>query len=354
MTLRTSDFDFQFPEESIAYVPLPRGEARLLVVDRQGDANPTLTATSALPEFLQPGDALVLNDTRVLRARLIAKSTSGGRIEVLLLAPINQSAPTVKAGMLWEAMVKPAKRFQVDDFVVFSPRLTARVAAVLEGGTRLLDFNLDADDFHAELESVGKIPLPPYIKREAEDMDITSYQSVFAEKPGSVAAPTASLHLNESMLAAIKAKGVEILKVTLQIGAGTFLPVQSESLADHAMHSEFFDLPSATAEALNAVRNRGGRIWAVGTTAARVLETQALGSDKNLFVPGKGETRIFIYPGYVWKGVDGLLTNFHWPKSTLFMLVCSLLGTERAKRIYAQAFAQGFRLFSYGDAMLIR
>ena len=372
--MRTAEFDFQFPEGLIAYEPSLRGESRMMVVDREsGGASsravasaPVYTTTGNLIDFLEPGDALVLNDTRVLKARLIGENAGGHRVEALLLGPAygfgGEGAPGADAPgyqlenrpMRWEAMVKPAKRFKVGDRLTFSPRLVATVMAVSESGTRLLDFNLPAADFHAELEVAGKIPLPPYIKRAAEERDAQAYQSVFAAKPGSVAAPTASLHLSEAMLAAIQAKGVGIHKVTLHVGAGTFRPVQSEDLADHPMHSESFELTEATASALNAVRARGGRIWAVGTTAARVLETQAQGEGPQPFVPGRGETRIFIYPGYVWKGVDGLLTNFHWPKSTLFMLVCSLLGTERAKGLYAEAFAAGFRLFSYGDAMLIR
>ncbi len=373
--MQTADFDFGFPENLIAYHPLGRGESRLLVVDRERpgapDAGPALqTHTRNLIEYLTPGDALVLNDTKVLRARLIGANPAGARVEALLLAPgrvtasaTGQSAAAVPgsdSGMsapaktLWEAMVKPGKRFRPGDRAVFSPRLIATVLEVAEDGTRILEFDLPPHEFHAELEVTGMIPLPPYIRREASEADAGSYQSVFAVHPGSVAAPTASLHLSEAMLADIRAKGVEIRTVTLHVGAGTFKPVQSEDLAGHIMHSERYVMPEETAAALNAVRDRGGRIWAVGTTAARVLETRARGDSPEVFTPGAGETDIFIHPGYVWKGVDGLLTNFHWPKSTLFMLVCSLLGSERAKRIYAEAFVEGFRLFSYGDAMLIR
>lgn len=253
--------------------------------------------------------------------------------------------------MRWEAMVKPGKRFRIGDRIAFSPRLAARVTGIFDGGTRLLEFGLGPEDFHRELEVTGQIPLPPYIRREAGPGDELAYQSVFAAKPGSVAAPTASLHLGEAQLAEIAAKGVEIRKVTLHVGAGTFKPVQSEDLEGHVMHAEVFELPPGTADALNAARARGGRIWAVGTTVARVLESCV--QPDATFQAASGETRIFIKPGHAWKSVDGLLTNFHWPKSTLFMLVCSLLGTERARQAYAEAFEQGFRLFSYGDAMLI-
>lgn len=349
--MRTSDFDFPFPESQIAYTPLPRGEARMLVVDRNGAAEPVSDRARNLAAWLAPGDALVLNDTKVLRARLVASTPAGAKVEALLLKPA--SAPA-GGGCAWEAMVKPGKRFREGDRIAFSHALIATVRAVREDGTRVLDFALDAESFHRELETAGRIPLPPYIKREAEAADVAAYQSVFAAHPGSVAAPTASLHLDAAALDAIAAKGVGIHTVTLHVGAGTFKPVQSEDIAGHVMHSEYHALTAATAEALNAVRARGGRIWAVGTTAARVLETRATGPSTHPFTPGSGETDIFIYPGYAWKGVDGLLTNFHWPKSTLFMLVCSLLGTDRAKAIYARAFAEGYRLFSYGDAMLLR
>ncbi len=348
--MKTAEFDFTFPEAQIAYSPLPRGEARMWVADR-ASGNDTLPAhTRDLADFLAPGDVLVLNDTKVLRARLLAETPAGGRMEALLLKP----AAATAAGVRWEAMAKPGKRFRMGDRIAFSPRMTAAVTEVRPDGTRVLEFPLAAEEFHRELEAVGKIPLPPYIKREAGAADAQAYQSVFASHPGSVAAPTASLHLSEEMLAAITAKGVGIVKVTLHVGAGTFKPVQSEELSGHVMHSESYVFGREAAEALNAARARGGRIWAVGTTAARVLETCAKGTGGKPFLAGEGETDIFIHPGYSWKGVDGLLTNFHWPKSTLFMLVCSLLGVERAKSVYASAIADGCRLFSYGDAMLIR
>jgi S-adenosylmethionine:tRNA ribosyltransferase-isomerase len=356
----TSDFDFSFPEGQIAVEPLPRGEARMLVAGRAG--GPLLhSQAKRLADFLSPGDALVLNDTKVLRARLVGETPLGQRAEVLLLGPRPESeaVPDPSAasqepaagGMRWEAMVKPAKRFRIGDRIVFPPRLSAEVIGLFDGGTRLLRFNLGPEAFHEALETTGQIPLPPYIRREARPEDDSAYQSVFAERPGSVAAPTASLHLGETLLGGIAAKGVDILKLTLHVGAGTFKPVQSEEVEGHVMHAEQYELPAATAAGLNAVRARGGRIWAVGTTVARVLET--CGREGPSFRASAGETRIFIRPGHEWRAVDGLLTNFHWPRSTLFMLVCSLLGTERARQAYAEAFARGYRLFSYGDAMLI-
>lgn len=372
--MRTSDFDFQFPEHLIADHPLPRGEARMLVVPRGGGPFRHAHARD-LGDFLAPGDILVLNDTKVLKARLVGANPLGQRCEALLLAPRSLAAPgdltteggppsgaaglpaapagvpAAPAGMRWEAMVKPGKRFRIGDRVLFSPRLRAEVVGHFDGGTRLLEFNLGPEDFPQALEEAGRIPLPPYIRREADDRDAETYQSVFAARPGSVAAPTASLHLDQSRLDRIAARGVAIAKLTLHVGAGTFKPVQSEELDGHLMHAETYGLPTDCAAALNAARARGGRIWAVGTTVARVLETCA--GDDGRFGPGAGETRIFIRPGHRWKAVDGLLTNFHWPRSTLFMLVCSLVGPERAREAYREAFAREFRLFSYGDAMLI-
>jgi S-adenosylmethionine:tRNA ribosyltransferase-isomerase len=344
--MRTSDFDFQFPERLIADHPLPRGEAKMLVVPRGGGPFRQVHARD-LADFLAPGDILVLNDTKVLKARLVGANPLGQRCEALLLAPREPG----NGGMRWEAMVKPAKRFRIGDRVAFSPRLEAEVVGLFDGGTRLLEFNLGPGDFQRELEAAGRIPLPPYIRREAEAGDEETYQSVFAERPGSVAAPTASLHLDRAHLERIAARGVAVAKLTLHVGAGTFKPVQSDDLEGHLMHAESYALPADCAEALNAARARGGRIWAVGTTVARVLETCVRKDGR--FGAGAGETRIFIKPGHAWKAVDGLLTNFHWPRSTLFMLVCSLVGTERAREAYAEAFAREFRLFSYGDAMLI-
>ncbi len=359
--MRTADFDFQFPKELIAYEPFARGEARLMVVNLKGESDPVHSQTANFGEYLRKGDALVLNDTRVLRARLKGNTTSGAKVEVLLLESIG--GPDLKSGpetsgsghalSRWSAMVKPAKRFHVGDRITFSANLVGTVSKVLEDGTRHLDFKMDATAFLSELETVGEMPLPPYIKRNTSSLDDVAYQSVFAVNPGSVAAPTASLHLSEPILSAIQARGVTIVKVTLHVGAGTFQPVKGESLKDHTMHAEHFDFTPDAAAKLNAVRSGGGKVWAVGTTVARVLESQALGPVEALFVPGHGETKIFIYPGYTWKGVDGLLTNFHWPKSTLFILVCSLLGMDRAKKLYMEAFEIGYRLFSYGDAMLI-
>ncbi len=351
----TSDFDFTFPESQIALRPLPRGEARLMTVSASGATPPAFGQARDLVDILQPGDALVLNDTRVLRARLRGTLASGAGVEVLLLKPV---ATPPGEGALWECMARPGKKLQPGRRVEFSEGLWADVVDILPEGERVLRFNLAGAPFYETLERIGHIPLPPYIKRDADDEDAETYQTVFAENPGSVAAPTASLHLSQAMLDALETKGVCLVKVTLHVGAGTFRPVQAEHVEDHPMHAEAYTLPAASARILNETRAGGGRIVAVGTTAARVLETCA--DDAGVLHAQAGETGIFIYPGYRWKAVDGLLTNFHWPQSTLFMLVAAKLcgdgtqdGTARAKAAYADAIARGFRLFSYGDGMLI-
>ncbi len=306
-----------------------------------------------LLRILRPGDVLALNDTKVLRARLHGTLDSGGAVEVLLLKPRFGAGENAA---VWECMARPGKKLRPGRRLSFGvegsgPGLVAEVLEILPEGERLLRFDKGGAEFHDALEAIGKIPLPPYIRREADAADAETYQTVFAENPGSVAAPTASLHLSEPMLEELAARGVGAAKLTLHVGAGTFRPVQTERAEDHPMHSESFVLPGDSARRLNAARQAGGRVVAVGTTAARVLETRA-DAGGNLS-PGTGETAIFIHPGYRWKAVDALLTNFHWPKSTLFMLVASKLGTERAKAAYAEAIRRGFRLFSYGDAMLI-
>jgi S-adenosylmethionine:tRNA ribosyltransferase-isomerase len=352
----TSDFDFSFPESQIALRPLPRGEARLMVISASQAEPATFCHARDLVDILQPGDALALNDTKVLRARLRGTLESGGGCEVLLLKPV--TAPDAKQGSVWECMARPGKKLQAGRVVTFAEDFSAEVLDVLPEGERVLRFNLSGASFYEALERIGNIPLPPYIKRDADEEDAETYQTVFAENPGSVAAPTASLHLSEEMLAALETKGVRLAKVTLHVGAGTFRPVQVEHVEDHPMHTEAYTLPVESARILNETRANGGRIFAVGTTAARVLETCA--DESGVLHARTGETGIFIYPGYRWKAVDGLLTNFHWPQSTLFMLVAAKLsgdgtsdGTARAKAAYADAIARGFRLFSYGDGMLI-
>ena len=354
----TSEFDFTFPKSQIASHPAPRGRARLMVLGRNGRLPENFPLrveaegwafghTEDLIRILKPGDALALNDTKVLRARLHGVVEDGAKCEVFLLKPKTQFASV----SVWECLVNPGRKLIQGKRVNFSPELNGEIVDVLPEGERIVRFNLGGEPFFNQLEKTGEIPLPPYISRPIEETDTQLYQSIFAEHPGSVAAPTASLHFSGDMLETIQKQGVTLGKLTLHVGAGTFKPVQTEQAEDHPMHSETFSLSNASAETFNATHKKGGRIFAVGTTASRVLETCA--NESGEICAQSGETRLFIRPGYSWKTVDALLTNFHWPKSTLFMLVCGLIGTERAKAAYAEAIRRDFRLFSYGDAMLI-
>jgi len=375
--VKTDDFDFDFPSDLIAKWPAPRGQSRLVVVRRRDrpsffppspdDAMPPASPCAGwgsiqdLKQWLNPGDALVLNDTQVLRARLRGTDSMGRPVEALLLKPaIDPECELAFGQCLWEALVKPGKRFRPGDMLRFSRLepstssswLQGEVQGIREDGVRVLRLGVSPEELFPRLEKVGDIPLPPYIDRPTQPEDEERYQSVFAREPGSVAAPTASLHFTASMLAELRELGIQTITVTLHVGAGTFKPVATEEVEAHTMHRETYTLGLEQAERMNEVRARGGRLIAVGTTAARVLETCATGEGGRL-QPGSGETELFVLPGYHWKAVDGLITNFHWPRSTLFMLVCSLVGTDHAKAVYGEAIERGYRLFSYGDAMLI-
>ncbi len=342
---RLSDYDFDLPDALIATRPArPRSSARLLV------ATPT-TITDAtaidLPDFLRPGDRLVLNDTRVIPARLRGLRRRGeavARIEVTLLEP----AP----GGDWMALVKPLRKVHEGEEISFSQALRARVLGKTNGQARLA-FNLSGPDFDAALEAAGQMPLPPYIeaRRKADARDRTDYQTVWAEKPGAVAAPTASLHFDTALLAALAARGVETTRVTLHVGAGTFLPVKTDDLSDHRMHAEWGEVTAAAAAEINATKAAGGRIIPVGTTALRLIESAA--NAPGHIAPWRGATDIFIRPGFAFRVSDGLMTNFHLPKSTLMMLVSALMGLERMRAVYAHAIAERYRFFSYGDASLL-
>ncbi|EAR50543.1 S-adenosylmethionine:tRNA ribosyltransferase-isomerase [Oceanicola granulosus HTCC2516] len=347
--MQLSDFDFDLPDELIAVRPArPRSSARLLLAE--GDAIGD-RIVSELPRILQPGDRLVLNDTRVIPARLTGTRTRPGaagegvaRIEVTLLEP--------RADGLWSALVKPLRKLREGEEVVFSPRLTASLEA-REAGQGLLRFNCTGEDFDAALAEAGAMPLPPYIaaRRPADAADKDDYQTVWAERPGAVAAPTASLHFDAPLLEAIAARGVEITRVTLHVGAGTFLPVKVEDVTTHRMHAEWGEVTEAAAAEIAATRGAGGRVIPVGTTALRLIETAARASGE--IAPWTGETDIFIYPGFEFRVADGLMTNFHLPRSTLMMLVSAFMGMERVRAIYAHAVAERYRFFSYGDASLL-
>ena len=348
--LRLSDFDFTLPEELIATRPArPRSSSRLLVAtpDSLTDAR-----SIRLPDFLRPGDRLVLNDTKVIPARLSGERRRTGpegadtaaRIEATLLEP--------RPDGTWLALLKPLKKVRDGETVTFSPDLSATVEGRIEGAA-ILSFNLTGDDFDAALLQAGAMPLPPYIegRRKADAQDMEDYQTIWARASGAVAAPTASLHFDDALIAALDARGVTRTHVTLHVGAGTFLPVKVDDTDDHAMHAEFGRIEQATADRLNAVRAAGGRVIAVGTTSLRLLESAT--DENGIIQPFAGDTSIFITPGYRFRAVDGLMTNFHLPKSTLMMLVSALMGRERMMAAYEHAIAEGYRFYSYGDSSLL-
>ena len=342
--LTTEDFDFDLPEELIAQTPLKdRDQSRLLVLDHTAGTMEDKHFHDILDE-LAPGDALVMNDTRVLPARLYGeKPETGGHLEVLLL--------TNTEGDTWETLIKPARRAKVGTEISFGDgRLTAVVEKELEHGGRIVTFRYDGI-FLEILESLGEMPLPPYIKERLEDPD--RYQTVYAKENGSAAAPTAGLHFTKELLTAIEAKGVKLVYLTLHVGLGTFRPVSVDNIAEHEMHSEFYRLTEEAAQTLREVKAQGGRIVAVGTTSIRTLET--IGTKfAGEIQADSGWTDIFITPGYQFKVVDAFSTNFHLPKSTLVMLVSAFAGRELVLAAYQHAIEEGYRFFSFGDAMFVK
>ncbi len=336
-------FDYHLPEELIAQVPLKnRSDSRLMVLNKETGAIKHEVFKN-ITEYLREGDCLVLNDTKVLPARLFGvKEDTGAKIEVLLLKQME--------GNQWETLVKPAKRVHEGTKVTFGDgMLTAVCTGIEDHGGRIFDFHYEGI-FYEVLDRLGEMPLPPYIKEQLEDKD--RYQTVYASEPGSAAAPTAGLHFTEELLEEIKAKGVHLAFITLHVGLGTFRPVNEEDIEEHDMHSEFYMMNKETADLLNEVRNKGGRIISVGTTSTRTLETIA-SKNNGIFKEESGWTSIFIYPGYEWKAIDGLITNFHLPKSTLIMLVSALAGRENILNAYNTAVNERYRFFSFGDAMFI-
>ncbi len=335
-------FDYVLPKELIAQYPLPtRDESRLMVLDRE-KKQITHSQFRCLWEFLSPIDLLVLNDTKVVRARLVGrKRKTNAKIEVFLVAERKQD--------VWEALVKPGKRVKPGTVVEFGDgMLIAQILAKLET-TYLVKFKYRGK-FQEVLENVGQTPLPPYIKRQPEPIDQIRYQNVYAVKDGSVAAPTAGLHFTQELLGVLAQKGVDIVKLTLHVGLGTFQPVKVEDVESHEMYAEYFEISEEVAEKINRCKQSGGRIVAVGTTSVRTLETVA-GDGK--VTAKSGWTRLFIYPGYQFKIVDVMITNFHLPTSTLLMLVCAFGGREFVLDAYKEAIEQQYRFYSYGDAMLI-
>lgn len=342
--MNTADFDFHLPEELIAQTPLEkRDSSRLLIVDRETGQFSDQHFDNIIDQ-LEPGDALVMNNTRVLPARLYGtKPETGGHVELLLLKNTQ--------GDFWEVLAKPAKRLRVGTRVSFGDgRLTATVTEELEHGGRIVRFDYQGI-FLEVLESLGEMPLPPYIHEKLEDRE--RYQTVYAKENGSAAAPTAGLHFTEELLDKMAAKGVKLVYLTLHVGLGTFRPVSVDNLEEHEMHSEFYSLSEEAAETLRQVKANGHRIIAVGTTSIRTLET--IGSKfEGQIQADSGWTNIFIKPGYQWKIVDAFSTNFHLPKSTLVMLVSAFAGRQLTLQAYEHAIAERYRFFSFGDAMFIK
>ena len=348
--MHLSDFDYELPPELIAREPArPRDASRMMVLDRQtGRFNDS--AFRELPGFLRGSDVLVLNDTRVIRARIqgkLERSTGTTRqVEILFAAPAGPAG-----GGAWEVMCKPGKRIRSGDRIVFgNGELAGTFGDLREHGLRRLDLN-SSDAITPFLDRHGRIPLPPYIERPDTAADAIDYQTVYSAAEGAVAAPTAGLHFTESMLDRIRTQGVEILKITLHVGIGTFLPVRGEDPRQHVLRPERFEITSETAKRLNAARDAGRRIIAVGTTTTRTLE-HVVGSHGR-FEAGQGETNLYILPGYEFKAVSGLLTNFHLPKSTLLMLVSAFTSRETILNTYRHAVENRYRFYSYGDCMLI-
>ena len=338
--VKLSDFDYDLPPALIAQYPAAeRGASRLLHLDGTSGAISDRQFCE-LPAFLRAGDVLVMNDTRVIKARLTGRKDSGGQVEVLIERVLDHAR--VLAQVRASKSPRAGSRLLLAQGVV--AEMLGRVGEFFE-----LRF-LDCTDVFALLERAGSVPLPPYITHKAEGVDDARYQTVYAQAPGAVAAPTAGLHFDQALLAELKARGVHLAWITLHVGAGTFQPVRVEDLAEHKMHAEWYALPQATVDAIAAARAAGGRVIAVGTTSLRALEAAAAGGELQA---GSAETRIFIVPGYRFRVVDRLITNFHLPRSTLMMLVSAFAGMDNIRRAYAHAVASQYRFFSYGDAMLI-
>lgn len=345
--MRISDFDYYLPEELIAQYPSQkRDESRLLAVHRDSGAVEHKTFYDVI-DYLEPGDCLVMNDSKVIPARLFGqKEGTGAKVEFLLIKR--------REGDVWEAMVRPGRKLRPGARVVFSDepghRFSAEITDYAEGGTRIVRFEYDGS-FHDRLEEYGHIPLPPYINRSDEELDRRMYQTVYSREEGSVAAPTAGLHFTEELLDRIREKGVYTAYVTLHVGIGTFRPVKCDTVEEHHMHFEEYEITKENADIINKAKAEGGRIISVGTTSTRTMESAA--DENGRLSACRGSTDIFIYPGYEFKIVDALITNFHLPKSTLLMLISALYDREKILEIYKEAVEKRYSFFSYGDAMFI-
>ncbi len=341
--LMVADFDYELPEELIAQTPLSdRPSSRLLVLDKETGEVSHRSFRDIL-EFLNEGDCLVLNDTRVIPARLYGeREDTGSAVEFLLLEQ--------KSEDLWEVILKPGKKCKPGHIISFgNGKLKAEILEIKDGGNRLVKFIYEGI-FNEVLSELGEMPLPPYIHEKLKDRD--RYQTVYAKHDGSAAAPTAGLHFNDEMLEAVREKGIKTAFVTLHVGLGTFRPVKAEKISEHLMHSEFYHITEETAEIINNTKKNGGKVICVGTTSTRVVESVA--DENGQLKEASGHTDIFIYPGYKFKCLDGLITNFHLPKSTLIMLVSALAGKENVLNAYKDAVNERYRFFSFGDAMFIK
>lgn len=341
--MKVSDFNFDLPEELIAQHPLEkRDSSRLMVLDKKTGKIEHRSFHDVI-DYFNEGDTLVLNNTRVMPARLIGeKEGTGGKIEFLLLKRIE--------GDRWECLAKPGKRAKIGQKFTFGAgKLTCTVVDIIEEGNRIIEFSYDGI-FEQVLDELGEMPLPPYITEKLEDKE--RYQTVYSKEKGSAAAPTAGLHFTQDLLNEIKAKGVNIAYLTLHVGLGTFRPVKVDDINEHVMHSEYYHLDKENAELINETKRRGNKVIAVGTTSTRTLET--IGDDEGFVKEQSGWTDIFIYPGYKYKVIDELITNFHLPESTLIMLVSALAGKENVMNAYNEAVKESYRFFSFGDSMIIK
>jgi len=342
--MKVSEFDYELPKELIAKFPAePRDSSRLLVLNRRtGQIEHRIFRD--IVNYLKPGDVLVLNDTKVIPARLYGELPTGGKVELLL---IRQVEPSV-----WEVMARPARKLKPGKEIIFDSELTGEVLAYVGEGRRLVKFRLpEGKEFMEKLDEIGHIPLPPYVEREETPEDRVKYQTVFARREGSVAAPTAGLHFTPELLKQLKEMGIIIKTVTLHVGPGTFKPVKVERVEEHEMDYETYSVPPETAQEINRAKREGRRVIAVGTTVVRTLESAA--SKEGLVKSGEGITNLFIYPGYRFKVIDALITNFHLPRSTLLMLVSAFAGKEKVLNAYREAVKMGYRFYSFGDAMFI-
>lgn len=336
------DFGFDLPDSLIARYPLPeRDSSRLLVLDRKQQRT-TETSFNRIGDWLKPGDLLVVNNTRVIPARLFGKKPSGGRVEIFLVEQLQNGD--------WRCLLRASKPCKPGQLIILAGGMEAMVLERSGEQDWLISFN-GSNDFNTWLQQAGQMPIPPYLNREAEELDRERYQTVYAAEPGAVAAPTAGLHFTPSLLAELQQQGIKLAEVTLHVGLGTFQPVRVERVQEHRIHRERYRIPTETATAVAATRARGNRVIAVGTTACRTLEYAAAAD--GTVQAGQGEADIFIYPGYLFKVVDALITNFHLPESTLLMLVSAFGGQQFVLEAYKEAVDKGFRFYSYGDAMLL-